>query len=95
MIAVLNVKIDYLISDFMGFRFNKRINFGKGFGVNLGKSGITPSVRTKLGSFSTKGFSIRTGIPGVSYRKTTNSKGCLLSFAFYLVLGISIYQTLK
>lgn len=79
----------------MGFRFNKRINIGKGFGLNVSKSGVSPSVRTKLGSFSTKGYSLKTGVPGLSYRKTANSKGCLLSFAFYIVLGISIYQTLK
>lgn len=84
-----------LISDYMGFRFNKRINIGKGFGLNVSKSGVSPSVRTKLGSFSTKGYSLKTGVPGLSYRKTANSKGCLLSFAFYIVLGISIYQTLK
>ena len=79
----------------MGFRFSKRINLGKGFGLNLSKSGVSPSVRTKLGSFSTKGYSLKTGVPGLSYRKAGNSKGCLLSFVFYIVLGISIYRTLK
>jgi hypothetical protein len=77
----------------MGFRFYKRINFGKGFGLNISNSGISPSVRTKIGSFSTKGFSIRTGIPGVSYRKTTNSRGCVMAF-IYLVLGLTIYKML-
>uniref|UniRef100_UPI003FA5B7EB DUF4236 domain-containing protein n=1 Tax=Flavobacterium sp. TaxID=239 RepID=UPI003FA5B7EB len=71
----------------MGFRFYKRINVGKGFGLNLSKSGVSPSVRTKLGSFSTKGYSLKTGVPGLSYRKIGNSKGCLLSFVFYIVLG--------
>lgn len=79
----------------MGFRFSKRINLGKGFGINISKSGISPSVRTKLGSFSKKGFSLKTGVSGLSYRKTTNSKGCLLGFAFYIAIVISIYQTLK
>lgn len=63
----------------MGFRFQKRINFGKGIGLNISKSGITPSVRTKSGSLSTKGYSIKTGISGVGYRKNfSNSKnsGC-------------------
>lgn len=79
----------------MGFRFSKRINIGKGFGFNISKSGVSPSVRTKLGSFSSKGYSLKTGLPGLSYRKTANSKGCLLSFVFYIVLGISIYHNLK
>ena len=79
----------------MGFRFSKRINLGKGLGLNISKTGITPSVRTKLGSFSTKGYSIKTGVPGVTYRKTTSSKGCLLTIAFYISLGISIFQILK
>ena len=78
----------------MGFRFFKRINIGKGFGVNLSKTGISPSVRTKFGSFSTKGYSLKTGISGVTYRKVLNSKGCLLNFIIYLTLGISIYLTL-
>lgn len=76
----------------MGFRFNKRISIGKGFGFNISKSGVSPSIRTKLGSFSTKGFSIRTGVPGLSYRKTANSKGCLFSIIIYIIFGLSIYQ---
>lgn len=72
----------------MGFRFSKRINLGKGFGVNISKSGISPSVRTKFGSFGTKGFSVKTGIPGVSYRKTANSKGCLLNIVLFVLLSI-------
>ena len=79
----------------MGFRFSKRINLGKGFGVNISKSGISPSVRTKLGSMSTKGFSVKTGIQGISYRKTTNSKGCLLILFIYIGLGVLIYQIKK
>ena len=61
----------------MGFRFNKRVNIGKGFGLNVSKSGVSPSFRTKLGSFRTKGYSLKTGVPGLSYRKASNSKGCL------------------
>jgi hypothetical protein len=79
----------------MGFRFNKRINIGKGFGFNISKSGISPSVRTKLGSFGTKGFSIRTGIPGLSYRKTANSKGCVFLLITIIIFGISFYQLIN
>lgn len=63
----------------MGIRFSKRVNLGKGLGFNISKSGITPSLRTKSGSISIKGFSIKTGVPGVSYRNnfSKSTRGCL------------------
>lgn len=48
----------------MAFRFNKRISIGKRLGINVSKSSITPSYRTKKASISSKGYSVRTGIPG-------------------------------
>lgn len=53
----------------MGFRFYRRINFGSGFGINLGKRGASWSIRTKGGSFGSKGYSVRTPIKGLSYQK--------------------------
>lgn len=53
----------------MGFRFYRRINLGSGLGLNLSKSGIGTSIRSKHGSIGSSGFSIRTGIPGSSYRQ--------------------------
>jgi hypothetical protein len=53
----------------MGFKFQKRINLGKGVGLNVSKAGVTTGVRTRYGSISPKGFSIRTGIPGLTYRE--------------------------
>jgi len=76
----------------MGFRFNKRIKLGKGLGINVSKSGITPSYRNKKGSVSSKGYSVRTGIPGLSYRKTfskSKNSGCLLVI-FLLVASSSV-----
>lgn len=73
----------------MAFRFNKRVKIGKGLGVNLSKSGITPSYRNKRGSLSSKGYSVRTGIPGLTYRKTfsrAKNSGCL--FCLMLALGV-------
>jgi hypothetical protein len=52
----------------MGSRFQRRINLGGGAGLNLSKSGVSSSVRTRFGSVGTKGFSIRTGVPGLTYR---------------------------
>ncbi|WP_410548875.1 DUF4236 domain-containing protein [Allomuricauda sp. M10] len=73
----------------MSFRFNKRVNLGKGFGVHISKSGITPGVRGKRGSLSSKGYSIRTGIPGLTYRKTfskSKNSGCLVVLLFMLAM---------
>ena len=79
----------------MGFRFQKRINLGGGLGLNISKSGISPSLRTKVGTVSGKGFSIKISVQGVTYRKTTNSKGCLLAVIIYLTLGIPLYQIIN
>ena len=82
----------------MGFRFSKRINLGGGLGLNVSKSGISSSLRTKVGSISNKGFSVPTGISGASYRKSFNSSkssGCLFAFIIQLGLGIVFYQLFK
>lgn len=80
----------------MGFRFQKRINFGKGIGLNISKSGITPSVRTKSGSISTKGYSIKTGISGVGYRNNfSNSKNSGCTFFLIIPLAIIISKMLN
>lgn len=67
----------------MTFRFNKKINLSKGLGVNISKSGVIPSYRTKRSSLSSKGYSIRTGISGLTYRKTfskAKNSGCMFVF---------------
>ena len=74
----------------MGFRFQKRIKLGKNFGVNLSKSGLSPSYRTKRGSLSTKGYSIKTGIKGVTYRKTFKKGGCILTLTTFFCLGVAV-----
>lgn len=78
----------------MGFRFYRRVKLGKRLGLNISKSGISPSIRTKRGAISAKGFSIRTGIKGLSYRKYFSNKearGCL---GFVLIV-FSIVTILK
>jgi hypothetical protein len=50
----------------MGLIIRKRIG-GKA-GLNLSKSGVSASLRTRGGSIGTKGYSVRTGIPGVYFR---------------------------
>ena len=77
----------------MGLRFQKRIKIGKGLGINISKSGISPSYRTKRGTISSKGYSIRSGIPGLTYRKTfskSSKNGCLVIFLLLLFTSISL-----
>ena len=78
----------------MGLRFSKRINLGNGVGLNVSKSGISPSIRTGIGSFGSRGFSIRTGIPGLSYRGGGKNAGTiillmiLVGFAFLIIYNL-------
>ena len=72
----------------MGFRFQKRIKLGGGLGLNISKSGISPSLRTKIGTFSKNGYSVKTGISGVRYQNS----GCILTFiAFTGISTLLIY----
>lgn len=77
----------------MGFRFSKRINLGNGFGLNISKSGISPGFSNQFGSFNTKGYSLKTGIPGLSYRKSRG--GCVLAYMIYIGIVIVLCQILK
>jgi len=52
----------------MGFYYRKRVNLGGGLGMNLSNSGAGFSFRTKFGTIGNRGYSIRTGIPGLSLR---------------------------
>lgn len=78
----------------MGFRFQKRIKLGKGFGFNVSKSGIRPSYRNKKGSVSSKGYSLKTCISGLVFRKTftkQSKNGCLGVFLMlFVVLGFAL-----
>ena len=59
----------------MGFRFQRRLNLGSGLGLNLGKTGASVSGRAFFGSVGTGGFSVRSGLPGFSYRKSFGRGG--------------------
>ena len=54
----------------MSFRYQKRVRTGKNEYVNVSNSGVSYSRRTKYGSIGTRGFSIKTGIPGLTFRKS-------------------------
>lgn len=78
----------------MGIRYQKRVNLGDGMGLNLSKSGISSSYRTKYGTIGAKGFSIRTGIPGLTYRsgyrKSKGIDGVLTLVLAMAVVGAAI-----
>jgi fatty acid desaturase len=71
----------------MGFRFHRRLNLGSGLGLNLGKSGSSVSGRTFFGSVGTRGFSVRSGVPGFSYRKSFGRGGAGLVVGLVVVVA--------
>lgn len=74
----------------MNFRYFRRINFGKGLGLNRGKTSQSVSYRSKYGSIGSKGFSIRTGIVGLSFVHRFGKRKNLESILIYLLLLLSI-----
>ncbi len=76
----------------MGLKYQKRINLGKGLGLNVSQSRISTSYRTKYGSIGSKSFSIKTGIPGLSYRANwgKGGNGFVILFIYILVAGALI-----
>jgi hypothetical protein len=74
----------------MGLRYYRRINLGKGRGINVSKSGLSASVRTKWGSYGTKGYSIRSGIPRLSYRSSSGKNGAMGWLIILLFAGAFI-----
>ncbi|WP_103865717.1 DUF4236 domain-containing protein [Aquimarina sp. I32.4] len=79
----------------MAFRYYKRIKLGKRLGINISKSGIYPSYRSKIGTISSRGYSVKTGISGLSYRKSfKKGKGCLLLFIMLISINLSLFVIL-
>jgi hypothetical protein len=74
----------------MALRYHKRINLGKGVGVNVSDSGLSGSVRTKMGSIGTRGFTLKTGIPGLRYSAAwaKSPPGLIILFALMALTGI-------
>jgi hypothetical protein len=77
----------------MGLVIRKRINLGQGFGLNASRRGISSSLRMPLGSIGSRGYSVRSGIPGVYYRGSWKKSGCIvfllpLLLPFFILLLI-------
>lgn len=70
----------------MSFVFRRRLEIGKGLGVNVSTSGASLSFRNSLGSVSTSGFSVKTGIPGLSYRQSFGKKGSPIAGIIALIM---------
>jgi hypothetical protein len=81
----------------MGIRYYRRVNYGDGLGLNISKSGVSPSIRTNLGSFGSKAFSIRTGIPGLSYRGGTGKNGAAIGLVIMAIAGglLIVYNLMR
>jgi len=79
----------------MGFRLQKRLNLARGFGLNISKSGVSPSLRTKIGAIGPRGYTIRTGIPGLTWRggKIKNLTPILAFALLYLLYTAFTYYT--
>lgn len=74
----------------MGFRFSNRIALSKKIGINASLSGLSASYRGKYSSFGTRGFSIRTGIPGLTFRKAWSSSSSGKGLTALLVFLLSV-----
>jgi len=70
--------------------FRRRVNLGKSLGLNVSKSGVSSSQRTRFGSFDTRGYSIRTGIPGMYYRGNWKKSGGLVFLIIPILLLVIV-----
>lgn len=80
----------------MGFAFQRRLNLGKGAGINFGKTGASLSYRNKAGSIGTSGFSVRSGIPGLGYRHRWGKDGAYgwIALGIAAMLALTVTATL-
>jgi hypothetical protein len=74
----------------MGFRFQRRIRIGRGTYVNASGSGLSMSQRTSWGSIGTRGVSVRTGIPGLTWRTSWGRSGGAGGVAMLIVGGVVV-----
>lgn len=74
----------------MSFRFYKRLNLFGGLGFNIGSTRSSLSYRGQGGSISSRGFTLRTGIPGLTYFKSSRSKSYSIVDFFVDIIGKSV-----
>ena len=82
----------------MGLRYQRRIGGNRGLGFNLSNSGVSTSYRTKYGTVSSRGFSIRTGIPGLTFRsgfgRGKNKGATALIILGIIIAGFVLYYSI-
>ncbi|MFC3717113.1 DUF4236 domain-containing protein [Luteimonas soli] len=80
----------------MGFRFQRRLNLGKGLGLNVSKSGIGSSFRGRYGSIGSTGLSIRSGIPGLTFRQGwgKGGQGAIVALAVMAIVTVTAVLTI-
>lgn len=77
----------------MGLRFYKRVKINDNIGLNLSKTGVSASLKSRFGSIGPKGFTLKTGIPGLSLKssfKNANGKGLANLIIFILIVGLLV-----
>ena len=80
----------------MGFWFQRRINIGKGLGINVNNAGVSTSYRGRYGSIGTRGFTLKTGIPGVRYRGSSkNALPVMLIFGIAVIGVLIVYNVVR
>lgn len=75
----------------MPFRYQRRINFGGGWGFNLSLRGISTSYRSRYGSVGPRGFSFKTGIPGLTFHQSWKGFGILEFVVFSCLLVFNLF----
>lgn len=81
----------------MNLRYNKRLGRNKGFTLNFSNSGVSSSYRTKYGTIGSKSFSIKSGIPGLTFRSSygrgKNKNGTILIILGIILSGFILYYS--
>jgi hypothetical protein len=71
----------------MGLVFRRRLNCGSGLFLNLSGGGASFSKRLPFGSIGSRGFSIRSGIPGVYFLKRYSRKDAAAGTLMAIIIG--------
>ena len=81
----------------MRIKYQKRIGASRGFGLNISNAGFSGSYRTKYGTVGSRGFSIKTGIPGLTFRsgyRAGKNKGAIVIIFFAVIAsGFVLYYS--
>ena len=83
----------------MSLQYRKRVRLGNGLGLNISSKGVSTSYRSKYGTVGSRGFSIKTGISGLSLRtnwgKGANGLIVLMVTGICYVVVILLYNLFR